>query len=158
KPERLLRRVIQIGSSPGDIVLDCFAGSATTAAVAHKMERRWVTVELSPQTVETFTRPRLEMVVNGDSGGITSAVGWEKGGGFRVLVVGESMYDLADGGVFLAEWVTNGGFAKAVAAQLGFTVLDEPPFCGVKGRSRLAVIDGVVDEQVIRAIVARLGN
>ena len=68
------------------------------------------------------------------------------------------MYDLVDGRAFLAEWVTNGGFAKAVAAQLGFTVQDEPPFCGVKGRSRLAVIDGVLDEQVIRAIAARLGN
>ncbi len=158
KPERLLKRVIQIGSGRGDIVLDCFAGSGTTAAVAHKMERRWVTVELSPQTVETFTRPRLEMVVNGDSGGITDAVDWEKGGGFRVLVVGQSMYDLTNGRAFLAEWVTNGGFAKAVAAQLGFTVQDELPFCGVKGRSRLAVIDGVVDEQVIRAVVARLGD
>jgi adenine-specific DNA-methyltransferase len=158
KPERLLKRVIEIGSSPGDIVLDCFAGSGTTAAVAQKMERHWVTVELSPQTVETFTRPRLEMVVNGDPGGITDTVGWKKGGGFRVLEVGQSMYDLVDGRAFLAEWVTNGGFAKAVAAQLGFTVQDEPPFCGVKGRSRLAVIDGVLDEQVIRAIAARLGN
>jgi adenine-specific DNA-methyltransferase len=98
------------------------------------------------------------MTVNGDPGGITSAVGWEKGGGFRVLVVGQSMYDIADGRAFLAEWVTNGGFAKAIAAQLGFTMEDEPPFCGVKGRSRLAVIDGVVDEQVIRAVVARLGD
>ena len=79
KPERLLKRVIEIGSSPGDIVLDCFAGSGTTAAVAQKMERHWVTVELSPQTVETFTRPRLEMVVNGDPGGITDTVGWKKG-------------------------------------------------------------------------------
>ncbi len=68
------------------------------------------------------------------------------------------MYDLAGGRVFLAGWVTNGGFARAVAAQLGFTARDEPPFCGVKGRSRLAVIDGVVDEQVIRAVVARLGD
>ncbi len=73
KPERLLERVIHIGSDPGDIVLDCFAGSGTTAAVAHKMGRRWLTVEVSGETVSTFLRPRLEMVVNGkDPGGITT--------------------------------------------------------------------------------------
>lgn len=157
KPERLLKRVIEIGSNPGDVVLDCFAGSGTTAAVAHKMGRRWVTVELSAQTAERFTRPRLEMVVNGeDPGGITEAVGWKKGGGFRILEVGPSMYDFTDGRAFLAEWATNGAFARAAAAQLGFAAHDDPPFCGVKGRTRLAVIDGVVDEQVVRAIVARL--
>jgi len=73
KPERLLERVIHIGSNPGDIVLDCFGGSGTTAAVAHKMGRRWVTVEMSGETVSTFLRPRLEIVVNGeDPGGITT--------------------------------------------------------------------------------------
>src|SRR5690606_13719546 len=66
KPERLLERVIHIGSNPGDIVLDCFAGSGTTAAVAHKMGRRWVTVELSENTTNTFTKPRLTKVVKGE--------------------------------------------------------------------------------------------
>lgn len=150
---------MEAATDPDDIVLDCFAGSGTTAAVAHKMERRWVTVELSPRTVETFTRPRLEKVVNGeDAGGVTKTVGWKRGGGFRVLTVGPSMYDLADGRAFLAEWGTNGAFAKAVAAQLGFAVQNEPPFSGVRGRSRLAVIDGVADEQVVRAIVTRLAD
>lgn len=86
KPESLLHRVITIGSQPGDIVLDCFAGSGTTAAVAHKMERRWVTVEWSASTLVTFTEPRLRKVVEGaDSGGVTDLVGWSGGGGFRVL-------------------------------------------------------------------------
>lgn len=72
KPERLLERVISIASNPGDIVLDCFGGSGTTAAVAHKLGRRWVTVEISPDTVDRFTKPRLKMVVEGkDRGGIT---------------------------------------------------------------------------------------
>ncbi len=159
KPERLLERVIQIGSNSGEVVLDCFAGSGTTAAVAHKMGRRWVSVELSPQTAEGFTRLRLEKVVNGeDPGGITEEVNWEDGGGFRVLDVGPSMYEMVDGRAFLAEWATNGAFAEAVAAQLGFTADHESPFCGVKGRSRLAVVDGVVDEEVVRAVVARLGD
>lgn len=76
KPERLLERIIHIGTNPGDIVLDCFAGSGTTAAVAQKMGRRWVTCELLRSTFETFTRPRLEMVVNDkDPGGITRTKG-----------------------------------------------------------------------------------
>ncbi|WP_157868553.1 site-specific DNA-methyltransferase [Streptomyces caatingaensis] len=69
KPEALLKRVIQIATDPGDVVVDVFAGSGTTAAVAHKMDRRWVTAELLEETVETFTRPRLEKVVAGDDPG-----------------------------------------------------------------------------------------
>lgn len=76
KPERLLERVVHIGSNPGDIVLDVFAGSGTTAAVAQKMGRRWVTCELLEDTFNTFTRPRLEKVVNDqDPGGITRTKG-----------------------------------------------------------------------------------
>lgn len=73
KPERLLERVIHIATNPGDIVLDVFAGSGTTAAVAQKMGRRWVTCELQENNFTTFTRPRLEKVVHGeDQGGITT--------------------------------------------------------------------------------------
>nr|CAB0618609.1 site-specific DNA-methyltransferase [Corynebacterium diphtheriae] len=76
KPERLLARIIYIGSNPGDIVLDVFGGSGTTAAVAQKMGRRWVTCELLESTFTTFTRPRLEKVVNDeDPGGITRTKG-----------------------------------------------------------------------------------
>lgn len=76
KPERLLERVIHIATNPGDIVLDVFAGSGTTAAVAQKMGRRWVTCELRDDTFTHFTRPRLEKVVRGDDpGGITSTKG-----------------------------------------------------------------------------------
>lgn len=72
KPERLLERIIHIATNPGDIVLDCFGGSGTTAAVAQKMGRRWVTCELVEDTFNRFTLPRLEKVVNNeDQGGIT---------------------------------------------------------------------------------------
>ena len=72
KPERLLERVIRLATKPGDIVLDVFAGSGTTAAVAQKMGRRWVTCELVEDTFNRFTRPRLEKVINNeDQGGIT---------------------------------------------------------------------------------------
>lgn len=73
KPERLIERVLAIATNPGDIVMDVFAGSGTTAAVAHKMGRRWVTVELRQDNFETFTKPRLKKVVAGeDPGGITT--------------------------------------------------------------------------------------
>lgn len=76
KPEALLKRIIHIGSKPGDIVLDCFAGSGTTAAVAQKMGRRWVTCELLDSTFRDFTLPRLEKVVDGtDEGGISRSEG-----------------------------------------------------------------------------------
>lgn len=159
KPERLIQRVLQVASDPGDIVLDCFAGSGTTAAVAHKMGRRWVTSEREPETVSTFTRPRLEKVVKGeDPGGITDAVDWKGGGGFRLVRVGPSMFDLdaETGDVYLAEWATNGAFSEAVAAQLGFERVGEPPFCGRKGRTRLAVLDGVVGEPEVEFLVAAL--
>lgn len=74
KPERLLERIIHIGSDPGDIVLDCYAGSGTTAAVAHKLGRRWVAIEAIAETVEDFVRPRLGKVVDGtDFGGISTS-------------------------------------------------------------------------------------
>jgi adenine-specific DNA-methyltransferase len=157
KPERLLQRIVAISTSPGDIVLDCFVGSGTTAAVAHKMGRRWIAVERETSTIETFALPRLEKVVQGnDPGGISEAVGWESGGGFRLLDVAPSMFE-ADGGlVFLADWMTNGALAEATAAQLGFRYENDPPFSGRKGRSRLAVVDGVVNESVVRLVVSAL--
>jgi len=76
KPERLLERIIHIATNAGDIVLDVFAGSGTTAAVAQKMSRRWVTAELLSDTVEKFTLPRLTKVVRGeDPGGVTKTTG-----------------------------------------------------------------------------------
>lgn len=83
KPEQLLRRILTIATDPGDLVLDPFAGSGTTGAVAHKMGRRWILVELGAHA-ETHVAPRLRRVVDGaDPGGVTAATGWAGGGGFR---------------------------------------------------------------------------
>jgi len=157
KPERLMQRIVHIASNPGDVVLDCFAGSGTTAAVAHKMGRRWIAVEWSRDTVETFTKPRLEQVVAGDDpGGITKEVGWEGGGGFRVAEVGPSMFADSGGRVWLADWAANGSLGEATAAQLGFSYEPDPPFAGTKGRARLAVVDGLVNPDVARLLVGAL--
>lgn len=159
KPERLLHKIIHIGSNPGDIVLDCFVGSGTTAAVAHKMSRRWVAVEREHESIETFAFPRLERIVTGDDlGGVTDRAEWTGGGSFRVLDVAPSMFEVDAGLVFLAEWMTNGKLAEATAAQLGFLYNADPPFAGRKGRSRLAVVDGVVNESVVRLLVSALDD
>jgi len=159
KPERLLERIIQLASNPGDIVLDCFLGSATTAAVSHKMGRRWVGIERSADTIDTYATPRLTKVVQGaDPGGITQTVGWEGGGGFRILHVAPSMFETIDGQVYLSEWATNGKLAEVTAAQLHYDYQYDPPFCGRRGRSRLAVIDGLVNEAVVRLVANALAE
>jgi adenine-specific DNA-methyltransferase len=157
KPERLMHRIISIATDPGDIVLDPFAGSGTTAAVAHKLGRRWVTIEREATTLDTFALPRLSGVIAGaDSGGASEETGWRGGGGFRVLDVAASMFEVDGGLVFLADWMSNGVLAEATAAQLGFAYESDPPFSGRKGRTRLAVVDGVVNEAVVRLVASAL--
>jgi adenine-specific DNA-methyltransferase len=159
KPERLMERILHIASNPGDVVLDCFGGSGTTAATAHKMGRRWITSEILPETVEQFTRPRLEMIVNGDEpGGITKALGWTGGGGFRSVRVAPSMYEVTRFGVMLADWAVNGRFSRAVAGQLGFEWEPDGVFCGRQGRMRLSVFDGAVGCEEVRQSIAALAE
>jgi adenine-specific DNA-methyltransferase len=83
---------------------------------------------------------------------------WSGGGGFRMLQVGPSMFSEEGGIVFLAENMTNGRLAEATAAQLGFEYIAEPPFAGHKGRTKLAVVDGVVNEGVVRLLAAALDD
>lgn len=88
KPESLLERIIHIATNPGELVVDIFGGSGTTAAVAHKMRRRWVVAERNPQTVLDFLLPRLQRVIDGaDPGGVTEATSWVGGGSFEVVHV-----------------------------------------------------------------------
>lgn len=157
KPEQLLERLLLVGTEPGDIVLDCFLGSGTTAAAAHKMGRRWIGIELNANTLSIHAIPRLTKVVEGqDPGGITESAGWEGGGGFRILDVAPSMFQADDGQVFLSEWATNGKLAEATAAQLHYDYAYDPPFCGRRGRSCLAVIDGLVNESVVQLLLKAL--
>ncbi len=91
KPEKLIERVLILSTSPGDIVLDSFAGSGTTGAVAHKMGRRWIMVELG-EHCHTHIIPRMQKVIDGtDEGGISKAVNWNGGGGFRYYRLGPSL-------------------------------------------------------------------
>ena len=107
KPERLLQRILHIATNEGDLVLDSFLGSGTTAAVAHKMGRRWIGIEMG-EHARTHCLPRLEKVIAGEGGGISRAVGWgqprpdgtpwnaaQDGGGFRFARLGEPIFDAA---------------------------------------------------------------
>ena len=93
KPEKLLQRVLELATNPGDLVIDSFAGSGTTGAVAHKMGRRWIMVELG-EHCHTHIIPRLKKVIDGkDMGGVTEAVGWSGGGGFRYFRLAPSLLE-----------------------------------------------------------------
>lgn len=93
KPERLLNRILSCSTKPGDLVLDSFAGSGTTGAVAHKMGRRWIMVELG-EHCHTHIIPRMKKVIDGtDQGGISKAVDWKGGGGFRYYRLGPSLIE-----------------------------------------------------------------
>jgi adenine-specific DNA-methyltransferase len=93
KPERLIQRVLTLSTNPGDLVLDSFAGSGTTGAVAHKMGRRWVMIELG-EHCHTHIIPRLKKVIDGeDRGGATEAANWQGGGGFRYFTLAPSLLE-----------------------------------------------------------------
>ncbi|MBO7819319.1 site-specific DNA-methyltransferase [Burkholderia pseudomallei] len=92
KPERLISRILHIATNPGELVLDSFLGSGTTAAVAHKMGRRYIGIEMG-EHARTHCVPRLEKVVAGEQGGISEAVEWKGGGGFSFLTLGEPAFD-----------------------------------------------------------------
>ena len=121
KPEKLLKRIIEISTNKGDLVLDSFAGSGTTGAVAQKMGRRWVLVELG-EHCHTHIIPRMKKVIDGDDpGGITKAVNWQGGGGFRYYKLAPSLLQKDSWG----RWVVNKDYnpemlAEAVCKLEGF--------------------------------------
>jgi len=113
KPEALINRVIHIATNPGDLVLDSFAGSGTTGAVAHKMGRRWIMVELG-EHCHTHIIPRLQKVIDGeDKGGISEAVSWQGGGGFRYYTLAPSLLQQDSYG----QWVINKQYNAEMLAQ-----------------------------------------
>ena len=90
KPEELIRRIIHIGSQKDDIILDSFLGSGTTVAVAHKMGRRWIGIEMGEHAY-THCKVRMDKVINGEQGGISKAVDWHGGGGYHFYELAPSL-------------------------------------------------------------------
>jgi len=113
KPERLMQRIITIATNPGDLILDSFAGSGTTGAVAHKLGRKWIMVELG-EHCQTLVIPRLMKVVDGtDQCGISEAVNWKGGGGFRYYRLAPSLLEKDKWG----NWVISEKFNAAMLAE-----------------------------------------
>ncbi|MBL8171305.1 MAG: site-specific DNA-methyltransferase [Acidobacteria bacterium] len=113
KPEELLSRIIHIATNPGEIVFDSFAGSGTTGAAAHKMGRRWFMIEVG-EHCHTLIIPRLKKVIDGeDPGGITQAVNWQGGGGFRYFRLAPSLLEKDKWG----NWVINKEYNAAMLAE-----------------------------------------
>jgi adenine-specific DNA-methyltransferase len=95
KPERLIHRILTLATNENDLILDSFLGSGTTAAVAHKMNRRWIGIEMG-EHAKTHCAARLQKVIDGEQGGISKDVNWQGGGGFRFYNLGESIFDQDD--------------------------------------------------------------
>ncbi len=113
KPEKLIKRIIGMTTKPGDLVLDSFAGSGTTGAVAHKMGRRWIMIELG-EHCHTHIIPRMKRVIDGkDQGGISKAVGWKGGGGFRYFRLAPSLLQKDKWG----NWIINQEYNAEMLAE-----------------------------------------
>lgn len=121
KPERLLQRIIYLSTQPGDLVLDSFLGSGTTAAVAQKMNRKWIGIELGDHCY-THCKPRLDKVIDGEQGGVSKELGWTGGGGYRFYELAPSLIkkDQYGNSVFSDEYNTD-MLVAAVAKINGFT-------------------------------------
>lgn len=121
KPEGLIGRILELTTKPGDLILDSFLGSGTTAAVAHKMGRKYIGIELGEHAV-THCYPRLKLVVDGEQGGISKAVNWQGGGGFKFYNLAPSLLkkDKFDHWVMSDEYNAD-MLAAAMAKQEGFT-------------------------------------
>ena len=113
KPEGLLKRIIELATNEGEIVLDSFGGSGTTAATAHKLKRKWITIELG-EHCHTHIIPRMQRVISGlDQDGISKAVNWQGGGGFRYYRLAPSLLEQDRWG----NWVVNPAFNPAMLAE-----------------------------------------
>jgi len=136
KPEALISRILLLSTKKGDLVLDSFAGSGTTGTVAHKMGRRWIMVELGDHC-HTHILPRLKNVVDGtDSGGITEAVDWKGGGGFRYYHLAPSLLEKDRWGNWVIARTYNPAMlAEAVCKLMGFTYAPSDHHYWMHGRS-----------------------
>ena len=143
KPERLMERLLSIATNPGDLVLDSFLGSGTTAAVAHKMGRRWIGAEMGDHAI-THCAPRMAKVIAGEAGGISESVGWKGGGGFSFYRLGEAVFD-TDGrinpAIAFAPLAAHIWFSETGSPWTGPTPNPSPEGAGLKGPF-LGVHDG----------------
>jgi adenine-specific DNA-methyltransferase len=163
KPERLLERVVRVATNPGDFVLDSFAGSGTTGAVAQKMGRRWIMVELGDHC-ETHIVPRLKKVIDGeDQGGISKAVNWKGGGGYRYFRLAPSLLKKDNWG----NWIINKEYnaemlSEAMCKHMGFTYAPSQKHFWMHGYSTetdfIYVTTGSLSQDQLKVISDEVGK
>ncbi|OAO81977.1 Type III restriction-modification system methylation subunit [Anoxybacillus flavithermus] len=161
KPESLIKRIIGMSTNEGDWVLDSFAGSGTTGAVAHKMGRRWIMIELG-EHCHTHIIPRMKRVIDGtDQGGISKAVNWQGGGGFRYYKLAPSLLKKDKFG----NWIINPEYnaemlAEAMCKHEGFTYNPDPHVFWKQGQSTendfIYTTTQLVTQQMVAGIVEQM--
>ena len=159
KPERLIQRILQLGTHEGDVVLDSFGGSGTTAAVAHKMKRHWIMVELGDHCY-THIIPRLKKVIDGeDQGGITKAVDWKGGGGFRFYELAPSLLkkDKWDNYIINPEYNAE-MLTEAMCKHLGFTYEPSDSVYWMHGHSTEADFIYVTTQNLTREMLQAISD
>jgi len=136
KPEELIRRIIKMSSNEGDLVLDSFLGSGTTASVAHKMKRKWIGIEMGPHCT-SHAMPRIQNVINGDDDqGITQKVSWQGGGGFKFYTLAPSLLKKDKFDNWIIEPTLNAELlASALAKQEAFTYFPDSELFWKQGYS-----------------------
>lgn len=136
KPEALIARILTLATKPGDLVLDSFAGTGTTGAVAHKMGRKWILIELRDQC-HTHIIPRLKKVIDGtDQSGVSSEYNWQGGGGFRYYRLAPSLLEKDRFGNWVISKQYNAAMmAEAMCKHKGFTYSPDDTFYWKQGKS-----------------------
>ena len=162
KPEPLIKILLEVSTNPGDLVLDSFLGSGTTAAVAHKMGRRWIGIELG-EHCHTHCIPRLKKVIDGtDQGGISQAVSWKGGGGFRYYRLAPSMLEKDKWG----NWIISKEYdasmlTEAMCRHMGFTYAPDETHYWIHGHSTesdyIYVTTRCLTHEQLRAISEAVG-
>lgn len=160
KPERLIQRIIYLATKPGDLVLDSFLGSGTTSAVAQKMERHWIGIELGDHCY-THCKVRLDSVINGEQGGISKEVNWKGGGGYKFYELAEPL--LVKNSI-LPIYQINPSYTwemvcEAICKIEGFTYSPSGEFQGYSSENRfIHITEEFVNTKYIMSIMKTLGG
>ena len=159
KPEALLQLILKHFSNQGDLVLDSFLGSGTTAAVAHKMNRRWIGIELGDQCSELCS-PRLRDVIDGeDKSGVTTELSWKGGGGFRYYELGPSLIEEDKwGNPIISKEFDPTKLAQAMCKLEGFDYAPDPDTYWMQGRSSETDFIFVTSQTMTKAALAKLSD
>lgn len=162
KPERLLLRILQIATNPDDIVLDSFLGSGTTAAVAHKMGRRWIGIELGDHAY-THCAIRMKKVIEGEQGGISKSQNWQGGGGFKFYELAPSLLNHDKYGNLVINKEYNADMlAAAMAKHQGFTYSPDTELYWKQGHSSehdfIFTTTQLVTAEILETIHEQLGE